>query len=64
MSWSLKEIVLTTCDFVGIGNNAEHSELLQIATKPDNMFHVLDVKSLSAIRRQIEKRLCLGKSMV
>ncbi|XP_053380565.1 uncharacterized protein LOC123537793 [Mercenaria mercenaria] len=44
---------------IGIGSKADMSELQHIATNPDNLFHVLDVKSLGTIRRQIEKRFCL-----
>ncbi|KAL4219316.1 dendrite reproteinration [Mactra antiquata] len=47
---------------IGIGNRADLVELQHIATTPDHLFHVLDVKSLDIIRRQIQKQFCLGST--
>ncbi|XP_052790966.1 cartilage matrix protein-like isoform X1 [Mya arenaria] len=44
---------------IGIGNKTDENELQTIATNPDCVFRVLDVKELGGIRRQIERRFCL-----
>ncbi|XP_052790967.1 cartilage matrix protein-like isoform X2 [Mya arenaria] len=49
---------------IGIGNKTDENELQTIATNPDCVFRVLDVKELGGIRRQIERRFCLDDNIM